>query len=69
MGQKSSSNTFATKYFTVLTSFKNLARKVQHQPSVVAWTCNPATLEAEFWNSVGLISVGCNSPSVFGWIV
>ena len=38
-------------------------------PSVVACTCNPATLEAEFWNGVGLIPVGDNSPSISGWIV
>ena len=38
-------------------------------PGVVACTCNPATLEAEFWNSVGLIPVGDNSPSISGWIV
>ena len=29
-------------------------------PSIVACTCNPATLEAEFWNGVGLIPVGDN---------
>ena len=38
-------------------------------PSIVACTCNPATLEAEFWNGVGLIPVGDNSPSISGWIV
>ena len=37
--------------------------------SVVACTCNPATLEAKFWNGVGLIPVGGNSPSIGGWIV
>ena len=36
---------------------------------VVACTCNPATLEAEFWNSVGSIPVGGNSPSIGGWMV
>ena len=39
------------------------------QPGVVACTCNSATLEAEFWNGVGSIPVGGNSPSVGGWIV
>ena len=36
---------------------------------VVACTCNPATLEAEFRNGVGSIPVGGNSPSIGGWIV
>ena len=36
---------------------------------VVACTCNSATLEAEFWNAVGSIPVGGNSPSIGGWIV
>ena len=36
---------------------------------VVACTCNPATLEAEFQNGVGSIPVGGNSPSIGGWIV
>ena len=36
---------------------------------VVPCTCNPATLDAEFWNRVGLIPVGGNSPSIGGWIV
>ena len=36
--------------------------------SVVACTCNPATLEAEFWSSVGSIAVGGNSLSIGGWI-
>ena len=30
----------------------------QSRPSVVACTCNPANLEAEFWNGVGPIPVG-----------
>ena len=38
-------------------------------PGVVACTCNPATLEAEFRNGVGSIPVGVNSPSIGGWIV
>ena len=37
--------------------------------SVVACTCNPTTLEAEFRNRVGSIPVGGNSPSIGGWIV
>ena len=39
------------------------------QPGVVACTCNPATLEAEFRNGVGSVPVGDNSPSIGGWIV
>ena len=39
------------------------------RPGVVACTCNPATLEAEFRNRVGSIPVGGNSPSIGGWIV
>ena len=35
----------------------------------VAFTCNPATLEAEFQNSLGSIPVAGNSPSIGGWIV
>ena len=35
-------------------------------PGVVACTCNPATLEAEFRNGVSLIPVGGNSPSIGG---
>ena len=36
---------------------------------VVARTCNPATLDAEFRNGVGSIPIGGNSPSIGGWIV
>ena len=36
---------------------------------VVACTCNPGILDAEFRNSVGSMPVGDNSPSVWGWIV
>ena len=36
---------------------------------VVAWTCNPATLEAEFWNGVGSIPVVGNIHSINGRIV
>ena len=35
-------------------------------PIVVAYTCNPATLEVEFGNGVGSIPVGVNSPSIGG---
>ena len=34
--------------------------------SVVACTCNSATLEAEFRNGVGSILAGGNSPSIGG---
>ena len=38
-------------------------------PGVVACTSyNPATLEAQVGNGVGLVSVGGNSPSIGGWI-
>ena len=36
-------------------------------PGVVACTCNPATLEPKYWNVVGSIPVGGNSPSIGGW--
>ena len=39
------------------------------QPGVVACTCNPATLEAEFRNGVCLTPVGGNIPAIGGWIV
>ena len=39
------------------------------QLRVVAYTCNPTTLEAEFRNGVDLIPTGGNSPSIGGWIV
>ena len=35
----------------------------------VACVCNPATLEAKFWNDVGSIPVGGTSPSIGEWIV
>ena len=35
----------------------------------MAYTCNPATLEAEFRNGAGSVSVEGNSPSIGGWIV
>ena len=40
-----------------------------NQPGVVACTCNPAFLMAQFWDGVGLIPVGGNSPSIGGWIM
>ena len=39
------------------------------QPGVVACTCNKATLEGEFWSDLDSKPVGCNSPSIDGWIV
>ena len=39
------------------------------KPDVVACTCNPAILEAEFPNGVGSVPVGDNSPSIGEWIV
>ena len=38
-------------------------------PGVVACTCNPATMEAEFRDGVGSIPVWGNGPSIGGWIV
>ena len=38
-------------------------------PGLVACTCNPATLEAEFRNGEGSIRVRGNSASIGGWIV
>ena len=35
----------------------------------MACTCNPTTLEAEFWNGVASVPNGDNSPSIGGWIV
>lgn len=35
---------------------------------MVACTCNPTTLEAEFWDGVGSIQVGSISPLIGGWI-
>ena len=35
---------------------------------VMACNCNPATLEAEFRNSVGSVPVGDNSPSIDRWL-
>ena len=39
------------------------------QLGVVACTSNPATLEAEFRDGVGLIPGGGNCPSIGGWVV
>ena len=41
----------------------------QCHSGVVAWTCNPATSESEFRNSVGSIKVRGNSPLIGRWIV
>ena len=48
---------------------QSFLRTQQHLLGVVACTCNPATLEAEFRNDVGSIPVGGNNPSIGGWIV
>ena len=34
---------------------------------VVVYTCNPATLEAELWNSAESIIVVGNTPSIDEW--
>ena len=65
------------KYFRYhsFSTFTKLSEKLTFRtpntlmPGVVACTCNPATLEAKFRNSVGSIPVGGNSPSIGGWIV
>ena len=36
---------------------------------VMVFSCNPATLKAEFWNGADAITVGDNSHSLGGWIV
>ena len=33
----------------------------------MACTCNPATLEAEFWNDLDSLPVRGNGPSIGGW--
>ena len=38
-------------------------------PTIVACICNPATLEAKFWKSVGSMPVKGNSSLIGGWIV
>ena len=40
-----------------------------YKAGVVVCTCNTATLEAKFWNDVGSMPVGGNSPSIGGWTV
>ena len=52
-----------------LKSLELLHKPLIETTSVVARTCNSATLKAEFRNRVGLASVGGNSPSICGWIV
>ena len=42
------------------------AMRPNQRTGVVACTCNPATLDVEFWNGVGSISVEGKSPSIGG---
>ena len=42
---------------------------IYYWPGVVTCTCNTATLETEFQNGVGSMSVGGSIPSIGGWIV
>ena len=42
---------------------------VRKKTGLVSCTCNPATLEAEFQNSVGSVTVGSDIPLIGGWIV
>ena len=39
------------------------------KPGALACTCDPPKLEAEFLNSLGLIPVECNIPSIDVWNV
>ena len=53
---------------------KNCIHNIRHtirsiQFKIVAWICNPATLEAKLRNCVGSIPLGDDGPSVGGWIV
>ena len=43
--------------------------KERVQPGALACTCDPPELKTKFWNSVGLIPVDCNIPSIDVWIV
>ena len=52
-----------------LKSLELLHKPLIEATSVVARTCNSATLKAEFRIRVGLAPVGGNSPSICGWIV
>ena len=53
-------------YFQVfLKKYKYIVKML----GVMTCTCNPATLEAEFWNGVSSIPVGGNSPLIGWWIV
>ena len=64
-----------SKKLSVLThqnGFVNTGKKITAKTlltGVVAWTCNPATIEAKFWSGVGLMSIGSNSLSIVGYIV
>ena len=52
-------------HFNIQHIFKHLAEStcsIQHiSKHLVEVTCNSASLEAEFWNSVGSVPVGGNS--------
>ena len=49
--------------------FRVAARNRENMPGVVACIYIPATLETEFRNSRGSISVGGKCPSIDGWTV
>ena len=55
--------------YNMVFKYRSSRSKVFCKTGVVACTCNPATLEAEFRNGVGSVPVGGNSPSIGGWIV
>ena len=52
-----------------LKMLKQILQARYFQSDVVACTCNSATEEAEFWNGVGSIPLGGNSPLIGGWIM
>ena len=54
---------------TTSNSWEKIKSTRTRDPSIVPCTCNPVTLEAEFQNSVGLISVRGNSASIVGLIL
>ena len=45
---------------------KVFSMRSEEKPGVVASTYNPAILEAEFQNGMGVIPIGANSPSIGG---
>ena len=69
LSKKQPRRTFFEIYFSEVVGNVLNTLFLDFVPSVVTCACNPATLKAEFWNSVGSIQIGGNSPSIGGWIV